>query len=223
MQEQTTKIPISKNILLDGALSCIPQKNKTVPLSSQNQRGLVICHPHPLYGGNMDNSVVLTIRDCAYSTGLRTLRFNFRGTGNSSGNHDEGVGEEHDILGAIAHLTQNGCSEIHLAGYSFGAWVSLRAFQNRKPPASLLLVAPPVDFLPFQELLIPDCPCSIIVGERDEFGAPTSVERWFESQGKNNRSVEYNVLPGTDHFYVGREKSLRDLVTPFYISKAEQV
>ena len=87
---------------------------------NDSDKAVVISHPHPLYGGNMDNPVVLVIEQACFECGFSTLRFNFRGTGSSTGSFDEGAGEQNDVRAAFAWLEQQGYHDIMLAGYSFG-------------------------------------------------------------------------------------------------------
>src|SRR3990172_254396 len=87
--------------------------------------GVVICHPHPLYGGDMDNPVVVRVQEACAAEGLATLRFNFRGVGGSSGTHGEGGGEQDDARAALEALEQKaGTAALAIAGYSFGAWIA---------------------------------------------------------------------------------------------------
>ena len=111
---------------------------------SAGDSAVVICHPHPLMGGSMHNNVVETIRDVFSSGGYSTLRFNFRGVGESTGNYDEGRGEKQDILSACEFVKSHGEKNITLAGYSFGAWVCCRLLAD-KPPLinSVILISPP--------------------------------------------------------------------------------
>ena len=87
------------------------------------KRGVVITHPHPLYGGDMQNNVVGAISLACQKIGFTTLKFNFRGVGGSQGNYDDGNGEQEDVRAAVAYLADTGIRQIDLAGYSFGAWV----------------------------------------------------------------------------------------------------
>ena len=101
--------------------------------------GLVVCHPHPLYGGDMHNPVVVRASEVAQGLGLATLRFNFRGVGASTGVHDEGKGEQDDVLAALDMLAARlpAGRQLGLAGYSFGSWVSARVVAaGRDLPAS---------------------------------------------------------------------------------------
>lgn len=177
-------------------------------------RSAVICHPHPRYGGTQDNNVVLDARDALAEAGFGTLRFNFRGVGQSGGRFAEGLGEAEDLGPVFAALAEREPTEMHLAAYSFGAWVALRATTDGVvSPASLLLFSPPVDFMPFDGLRLPDCPCLMVVGDRDGFCALDSLDGWLRDQ--NTSALTRVVLPGTDHFYGGPQPGLTRAITDF--------
>ena len=167
----------------------------------------VITHPHPLYGGDMDNPVVLAVRNAYARKGFSTLRFNFRGIGGSNGRHDNGIGEREDVRAANACLADLGMREIDLAGYSFGAWVNAgvgKGFQR------MVMVSPPVAFIDFG----PPAPIPnlglIVTGSRDEIAPPAMIAhvraRW-------NTNAAFEVIPGADHFYSGYLKILEDVIT----------
>lgn len=177
-------------------------------------RAAVICHPHPSYGGSMDNNVVISARDTLAEAGFATLRFNFRGVGGSGGKHADGVGEAEDLGPIMAALASQSGAEVHLAAYSFGAWVALRATtEGVVAPASVMLFSPPVDFMPFDALALPGCPCLIVVGDRDEFCGLDSLEAWLGAQ--DTARVSQRVLRGVDHFYGGGEAGLAGAITDF--------
>jgi alpha/beta superfamily hydrolase len=179
----------------------------------QGRDAVVICHPHPEYGGSMDNNVVLAARDALAAQGYGTLRFNFRGVGQSGGRYSGGVGEAADVRYLMTDLAQRERATVHLAAYSFGAWVALQATAESAPPASLLLFSPPVDFMPFDELRLPDTTCLITLGDRDEFCALASLEGWLAKQPREH--VQRIVLKGGDHFYRGQETALRQAIAEF--------
>ncbi len=182
--------------------------------SGAGSRGAVICHPHPEYGGTMDNNVVLAARDGLAAAGFATLRFNTRGVGGSGGRYADGVGEAADLGPVVAALTAEQAGEAHLAAYSFGAWVALRAVtDDRVTPTSLMLFSPPVDFMPFDGLRLPDCRCLIVVGDRDEFCALGSLDRWLQKQDTSRLTKV--VLPGVDHFYGAGGTALKDAIADF--------
>ncbi|MFH2005194.1 MAG: alpha/beta fold hydrolase [bacterium] len=177
-------------------------------------RAIVLCHPHPQYGGSMDNNVVLAARDALGALGFGTLRFNFRGVGRSGGAQATGLGEADDLAPLLEDLAARDADEVHLAGYSYGAWVALQALRGGLTPASLLLFSPPLDFLPFEDLRLPDADCLITVGDRDEYCAAPSLQRWLDLQPGTDRLTQV-VLPGGDHFYWGQEGALKRAITEF--------
>lgn len=165
------------------------------------RRAAVICHPHPLYGGDMHNTVVQTAAQVYQQMGWASLRFNFRGTGDSGGVHDNGRGEREDVAGAIRWLQTHGFKQIDLVGYSFGAWVLAGWAQAHKSHGfRIVLVAPPVGFLDFSDIKVIEGLHGVIVGGRDDFAPASQVKartaRWCPS-------AELNVLDEADHFFGG--------------------
>ncbi|MFP4032277.1 MAG: alpha/beta hydrolase, partial [Desulfococcaceae bacterium] len=145
-------------------------------------RGVVVTHPHPLYGGEMRNPVVETVADVYARRGLTSLRFNFRGVGGSGGSYDDGRGEMDDVRAAVAYLRERGVQKIDLAGYSFGAWVAARMEMEAEGVDRLILVSPPVDFLSFADVDRLPRLALTVVGDEDDFGATERVRalatRW---------------------------------------------
>ncbi|MDE2295055.1 MAG: alpha/beta hydrolase [Gammaproteobacteria bacterium] len=169
----------------------------------------VVCHPHPLFGGTMDNKVVTTVAKALVDCTVPTLRFNFRGVGSSHGTYDEGVGETDDAA-AVADwgaLRWPG-RRLVLAGFSFGAYVALRVAQRREL-AGLILVAPPVGRFDFADLVAPRCPWMVIQGDADEVVDPVQVIDWARRRAPAPDLVR---LPGVGHFFHGRLADLRDAV-----------
>jgi len=169
-------------------------------------RGVVISHPHPLYGGEMRNQVVGIIQEVLAGKGWTTLRFNFRGVGRSQGEYGEGVGEQEDVRAAVQYLKELGIKEIYLAGYSFGAWVNAQAAQDHPDVAGSILVAPPQAMMDFFFLKDDHKTRLVIAGERDAYGP---VEEIMKIVGKMNPSPPVIVIAGADHFFSG---STADLV-----------
>ena len=130
---ETTVTFLSNGLEIEGQLA-----------AGDHQRGVVVTHPHPLYGGNMHNNVVIAVSRAYQSRGCTTLRFNFRGVGGSQGNYDDGVGEQEDVRAAVAYLADNGMEQIDLAGYSFGAWVNALAINGGLQVARMIMLSPPV-------------------------------------------------------------------------------
>ncbi len=206
MREQKVTIPLEK-FNLEGILAS-PEQEKAEPVP-----GVVICHPHPLYGGDMNNNVVLAINDEAVKRGMVALRFNFRGTGNSQGNFAEGIGEQDDVLAAIQFLAESETIDpgaIGLAGYSFGAMVAVAAAPKNNQIQGVAAVSPvvyPGLFQPVQK------PLFVMCGEDD---AMTPLEHTREELKKSSRDHTLKTMPGVDHFWLGYEEALAQQVADFF-------
>lgn len=164
--------------------------------------GVVVSHPHPLYGGDMDNPVVTAMSHAFFSEGCATLRFNFRGTGRSGGTHDHGAGEQTDILAAADCLRDAGSRVVLFAGYSFGAWTGSNLLAGQEEVHGISgcwMVSPPVSFIPFPEKLI-SCPCHILVGQEDTLGPPDKVREHATAWCAD---ASLDIVPNTDHFWMG--------------------
>jgi alpha/beta superfamily hydrolase len=169
----------------------------------------VICHPHPLFGGTMDNKVVTTLARACEETGMPSLRFNFRGVGESNGSFDAGVGEtaDADAVAAWGERRWPG-RRLLIAGFSFGAYVALRLAQARAAER-LITIAPPVQRFAFAELRAPGCPWLIVQGEADDVVDAAAVGAWCRDLMPAPRLV---LLPGVGHFFHGRLQELREIV-----------
>jgi alpha/beta superfamily hydrolase len=169
----------------------------------------VVCHPHPLFGGTMDNKVVTTVAKALADCAVPTLRFNFRGVGSSHGTYDEGVGETDDAA-AVAEWGERRWPgrRLVLTGFSFGAYVALRVAQ-RRALAGLILVAPPVGRFDFAGLVPPRCPWMVIQGDADDVVDSARVIDWARRSVPAPKLV---CLPGVGHFFHGRLAELRDAV-----------
>ncbi|MCU0756790.1 MAG: alpha/beta hydrolase [Xanthomonadales bacterium] len=166
----------------------------------------VICHPHPLYGGTMQNKVVTMLDRSLHELGLVTWRFNFRGVGASAGEHDHGIGEQQDLAAVVEQATQHHPGlPLWLAGFSFGAWVSGRQ-AARLGAAKLISVAPPVGKWDYSEVA-PPCPWTVIQGDADEVIDATHVFDWFERTQPQAQLIRFD---GAGHFFHGRMTELRE-------------
>ncbi len=158
----------------------------------------LVLHPHPLYGGTMRNKVAHTLARTLAGLGAATLRFNFRGVGASAGPHDHGRGEAEDAARAAAWLRAALPGRpLWLAGFSFGAWVALRAAPVVRPDC-LVTVAPPADRYDQAEVTRPDCPWLLVQGDADEVVDAAAVLRWARRMMPPPHIVR---LPGTGHFF----------------------
>ena len=173
------------------------------------KRGVVATHPHPLYGGDMRNPVVETVADAYARRGLASLRFNFRGVGQSEGTYDDGRGEMDDLRAAIDFLRERGIRNIDVAGYSFGAWVAARTDLEAAGADRLILISPPVDFLSFADVDRLPRLALTVVGDEDDFGA---ADRVRELAAKWNPEARFEIIPDADHFFWGRFRELGEVV-----------
>jgi len=171
----------------------------------------LVCHPHPLHGGTMDNKVVYTLARAFAGLGMAALRFNFRGVGASAGAFDDGRGETDDALAAAAVLRERWPdAALIVAGFSFGAVVAVRAALQLRA-AALVTVAPPIERLPSGEPL-PSCPWLVVHGEADALISIDSVIAWLDAQPPG---PELDVVSGADHFFHGKLGDIRDAVEAF--------
>ncbi|HPF57287.1 MAG TPA: alpha/beta hydrolase [Candidatus Competibacteraceae bacterium] len=174
---------------------------------------VVISHPHPLYGGELDNPVVVTLAKVYQRLGYSTLRFNFRGVGASEGAYDNGRGEQDDLRAAADVLVGLGKTVTDLTGYSFGAWITLSLDPPLPAVRRLVLVAPPVAYMEFDTL--PPSPAAelvVISGDCDSFAPLDLLRKQIPFWHPSGR---LHVLPGADHFYqdaLGRLANLMEAV-----------
>lgn len=176
--------------------------------------GVVVCHPHPLYGGDMDNPVVVRVVEVCAELGLATLRFNFRGVGSSSGTHGNGIAERADVESALRHLESAlpGDAVMALVGYSFGAMVAAHVATGHLALAGLSLIAPP---LAFKGVSLPPAlagfsgPLAVVAGTCDEY-CPETTLRALPGLLPNARVM---VVEGANHFFFGRLFPLGEMVT----------
>ena len=141
-----------------------------------------VAHPHPLYGGDMDNHVVTAAANAAVDLGGAALRFNFRGTGGSEGRHDEGRGEVDDLATCEQELRRRYPRLPRIGiGYSFGAVVTMarlpQAEAQSDPPAGLLLIAPPLTHYDFEAAATASVPVAVVYGQLDGFTPPAMIRR----------------------------------------------
>jgi hypothetical protein len=176
------------------------------------ERGVVVTHPHPLYGGNMENPVVEQILQSYLEKGFTTLRFNFRGTGKSSGMFDNGLGELDDVRAALAYLKDLGVKELSLAGYSFGASVNARVVSSGHELKDHIMISPPMGFISFDDVVRMPSTGFILTGAKDEIAPSTLVQ---EAIDRWQISPRFEVLEGCDHFYTGCLSRLKNLLLAY--------
>ena len=169
---------------------------------------VLVCHPHPLYGGTLHNKVTHRLASTLYARGAAVLRFNFRGVGKSEGTHDHGRGELQDSLALLDWLRRrHPAAEAWVAGFSFGSWVASRVAASEGAVKRLLLVAPPVHTQTFDEMR--GCPVRklVIQGTADEVCKPENLARVFPTWADPKR---LEMVEGASHFF---DRKLAELGT----------
>jgi hypothetical protein len=179
------------------------------PTDGATQGTAVIAHPHPLFGGTMQNKVVQTLARAFVQSGWRAVRFNFRGVGASEGTYDEGRGEAIDMQQLIMQVAPEG--PLALAGFSFGAFVTshvVQALGDQRPPHHLVLVGTAASRFAVAPVA-PDLHerCLVLHGEQDDTVPLASVMDWARPQ-----SLPITVIPGCEHFFHGQLPLLKSLV-----------
>lgn len=160
----------------------------------------IVCHPHPKFGGSMHNKVVTTLAKVFRELGGISVRFNFRGVGNSEGAYDNGEGELDDLMAVIDWVLQERPDhEIWLAGFSFGAYIALKA-ATKIPVAKLVTVAPAVNHFHLENLSAVTCPWVLAQGERDEIVPAQEVFAWAEKRDPKPIILRF---PEAGHFFHG--------------------
>ena len=174
----------------------------------------LVCHPHPMFGGTMHNKVVFHTMKTLNGFGFPVLRFNFRGTGLSQGEHDEGRGEVEDVRTALHWLREQFHLPIVFAGFSFGTAVGLRAACPDPDVAAMISLGTPVsavDERAYDFSFLQSCtrPKLFVSGARDQFGPRAKLEQLVASLPEPKRLV---IIEGADHFFAGRLAELRKAI-----------
>ena len=180
------------------------------------ERGVVVTHPHPLYGGDMHNNVVEAIVQAYREKGYSTLRFNFRGVGRSEGAYDNGIGEQEDVRAALLHLSDLGKKHIHLTGYSFGAWVNVLGLGALEQVEKMIMVSPPVDFIDFSFLTYDPKIQLVIAGTNDDIAGLKGIEKMLPLW---NPEADLRIITGADHLFSGKIGELKSIICAFLDSK----
>jgi len=167
--------------------------------------GAVVCHPHPQFGGSMDNAVVVAVSRALMACGFVVLRFNFAGVGRSQGTYSGGPGEVEDARAATealaAHVPPG--VPINLVGYSYGAWVALQAGPREPRVGRIVAIAPPLRLFDWDSPGTILQPVSIIAAEHDQFCPADELARFI---GKHGKTVSVHArIAGADHFFWGFE------------------
>jgi len=186
-----------------------------IPQAHDPRHFAVVCHPHPLHGGTLDNKVVHTLARAFEELGAAAIRFNFRGVGTSAGQYDEGLGETQDALAVIDYGRKRWPeAQLWLAGFSFGGAVAIRAASSAHPQR-VVAISPAVtrlDRLDVSGTRTRSCPWLIVQGDADEVLDAKTVLDWA---GRVSPPPVVSVMSGASHFFHGRLAEMRDGVLAF--------
>ena len=202
----------------DGQLQAITQLGREIADTKFDENQFVIvCHPHPLMQGTMNNKVVHTCCRAFRDLGVKTVRFNFRGVEKSEGSYAEGIGETDDLFAVIEWCKSlNPNAHFYLAGFSFGSFVATNAAQQFAQKGfeldGLIAVAPPVPRMGFANLLPLSVRTLVVMGEEDEVVEPVSVYDWCAQDPEH---IQLEKVADTTHFFHGKLTQLKSLVTDF--------
>jgi alpha/beta superfamily hydrolase len=207
MIETRIKFPCG-DLMLEG-ISAVPDGNGPFP-------GVVVCHPHPLYGGEMSNNVVVPICMTLEQASVASLRFNFRGVGASQGKFANGAGEKEDASAAISYLSSLEAVDkerIGLCGYSFGGAVSLEVAPHDARVKALALISPDIStYTPLKQYTRPKL---IVCGGADQFVSIIALQRLAEELPPPN---DFELIAGADHFWGGFENKVAAKVAAFFLN-----
>lgn len=175
----------------------------------------IVCHPHPLFGGTMNNKVVTTTSKALQLSGYSVIRFNFRGVGQSTGQFDEGRGELQDLHAVFDWLSANEpVDTLCLAGFSFGSYIAFQASQTL-PCKQLILIAPPIMRFNYESSQDITCPCLIVQGDEDEIVDPQEVIAWAKTLEKREPRFKLKIMDKSGHFFHGKLIELRNTLKDY--------
>ena len=177
---------------------------------------VIVCHPHPLYGGSMDNNVVNSLSETLTQASLASFKFNFRGVGGSQGEFGQGIGEQKDVEAAISFIStvkEVDSKRIGLAGYSAGAGFAFPVGFNDDRITALAAVSPPLPMFDFDFLKSCPKPKLLISGSRDEL---IPIDQFLEFCQNLPEPKECESIQEADHFWWGYESRLAVKVTAFF-------
>ena len=171
----------------------------------------VVAHPHPQFGGSMNNNVVDALCEILPMRGVSALRFNFRGVGRSSGSFGGGEPEAGDLLACVRYLAEETDVKVFVAGYSFGAAVACIMAEQTIEAQAYALISPPVGMF---DVRYPDkAPTLVLAGDRDPYGEPESVRALAE------KNTLVSIIPDVDHFWVGSEELMAHKTADFLVAR----
>ena len=204
MKNEYLKIPC-------GAINLEAEIN--IPDVVSPSPAVIICHPHPLYGGDMQNNVVTAIYNALKSISIAVLRFNFRGVGGSGGTHGGGIAEKEDVKAVFEYLASRpeiDKSRIGLAGYSFGGGMAYHVALDDKRAHALCLISPMLQAGEWSSLSTFSRPKLVLIGSEDSYISPAILEKWFSG------NKDFIKITGADHFWQGFEDLIQQYSVHFF-------
>lgn len=201
----------SSHFILPGPAGNLEIKT-TYPKDADANSVGIICHPHPLQSGTMNNKVVTTLARSFESVGFATVRFNFRGVGASEGSHGHTIGETEDLLAVIDWVRSAlpDC-DLSLAGFSFGSYIAAKV-ANQMQVSCLISIAPPVNHVDFKSLTNIRCPWLVVQGDQDEIVPIEEVQSLALASPSPFKLI---VMEEVGHFFHGRLIELREIIENF--------
>jgi alpha/beta superfamily hydrolase len=208
----TTALPLHERVTIPGPAGELEARIETPRGVTEFPAFGVVCHPHPLFGGTLDNKVVYTVARTFHDLGLPTIRFNFRGVGRSAGSFADGLGETDDALAVVAAGREKWPgAALWLSGFSFGGAIAIRAAAHTAPER-LVAVAPAIKRVPMDNVPPPACPWLIVHGDADELVDHREVVDWTAHLPQ---PPQIALLPGVGHFFHGKLQELREAINRF--------
>ena len=202
----------SQKLFIDGPAGRL--ESLWMPAGEESPgQAVVFCQPHPLHGGTMETKVVARTARKLSESGFTTLRFNFRGVGQSEGVWDKGQGERDDLRAAMDYvLGRNPNASLTVFGFSFGAWVALKVGGDHPAVGAMVAVAPPIRHLSFDGLDNSTKPKLIVYAGRDEIVDSTGLANWAESLAEPKQVL---LIPEADHLFSKQSDEVAEAVLDF--------
>lgn len=184
----------------------------------------VVLHPHPLYGGTMNNKITYNLYQSFAKAGFSVMRFNFRGVGRSTGKFDDGIGEMTDAATALdwVQLQNPDASTCWIAGFSFGAWIALQLVMRRPEIEGFMCISPPANMYDFG--FLSPCPAHglVLQGDRDDIVSEPAVSNLVDKlRAQKGTKVDYKVIAGADHYYRNTMAEMQNHVDEYITTEME--
>lgn len=186
----------------------------------------IVLHPHPVYGGTMNNKVTYNLYQAFVRHGFSVMRFNFRGVGRSQGKFDDGIGEMTDAATALDWMQQNhpDASTCWVGGFSFGSWIAMQLLMRRPELEGFLAISPPASMYDFS--FLSPCPSSGLIaqGDADDVVKEEAVSKLAAKLAtQKGGKVEYRVVRNADHYYRNHMDELNKLIDDYIVSRKEEI